>query len=489
MFPSLLWFREEKPAENRISTQVFDDVNLDRLLPPATVKKMQDPCTPEEILARQAVFRKLADETCAAVYGELDMALAAYSRIRDAIRLSKTEYEGLILFAEAAKRYRDVLFALRRLPEDVPFSKGLLTFASSPETEEYLSAFDRAIESVDNCLNSLCRIHSDIVLDDVTIRAADSNTVEEERSVRQTIQELAGALNIAAEVNGKQKSLFPDEALSGALAQLYPEAFDILRKFRTEMQARIKNDVLNLRDELQFYLSVRELVKKAQSIHVPVTFPTIAKERVYRATRAHDISLTLKGEVTIVPNDVDFSETDRVCFLTGANGGGKTTYIRTVTINLILFLTGCPVFADEARIYPFSQIFTHFTTDERFEGSGRLFDEQKRVDEILAVAKRDAFLLLNETFSGTDDQKGREMTLAYSEKFRELGCFSLFVTHFHEVNDHGYTVFNTVIDVSDDNRRTFRIVKSDSLRSSYAADILRKYALTRDDLARRLRER
>ena len=107
----------------------------------------------------------------------------------------------------------------------------------------------------------------------------------------------------------------------------------------------------------------------------------------------------------------------------------------------------------------------------------------------MAVAEKDAFLLLNETFSGTDDQKGRELTLAYSEKFKELGCFSLFVTHFHEVNDRGYTVFNTVIDVSDGNRRTFRIVKSDSLRSSYAADILKKYALTRDDLERRLGKR
>ena len=81
------------------------------------------------------------------------------------------------------------------------------------------------------------------------------------------------------------------------------------------------------------------------------------------------------------------------------------------------------------------------------------------------------------------------MTLDYSAKFKELGCFSLFVTHFHEVNDKGYTVFNTVIDVSNDNRRTFRIVKSDSLRSSYAEDILRKYALTQDDLTRRLQAR
>jgi hypothetical protein len=405
------------------------------------------------------------------------------------MRLSKTDYEALILFAEGTKRYRDVLFALRGLPKDVPFSDGLLSFANSTESNEFLTEFDRNISNVDVCLKSLTGIHADMILETVTLRATDSNQIEEERSVCNTLRDLASPLGIHYEVAGKQKSLFPDDVLASGILQLRPEATSILQDYRKNMKTRMQNDVLLLREELQFYLSVRELVKKGENADIPVCFPSIAKSRIYRAVRAHDISLTLKGEIRIVPNDIDFSEADRVCFLTGANGGGKTTFIRTVTINLLLFLAGCPIFADRAEIYPFRQIFTHFTTDERFEGSGRLFDEQKRVDEILANAEKDAFLLLNETFSGTDDQKGLSMTLDYSAKFKELGCFSLFVTHFHEVNDKGYTVFNTVIDVSNDNRRTFRIVKSDSLRSSYAADILKKYSLTQDDLTRRLRER
>ena len=489
MFPSLLWFREERPSEDRIAAQVFDDVNLDRLLPAPTVKKMQDPCSPEEIVARQAIFRKLSDETTSAPYEALELALAAYSRTQDATRQAKTEYETLVLFAENAKKYRNVLLALRDLPKDVPFSRGLLDFANGEESLKFLADFDQAIGNVDACLKPICTLNSDIVLSEVTLRAEEQSPAEIERSACETISELAAALGIHVAPGGRQKSLFPDGALSDGLAQLYPEEFAVLRKFRADMKPQMKSEVLLLREELQFYTSVCDLIKKAQNLDIPVCFPAIAKDRKYRATRAHDISLTLKGEVRIVPNDIDFSERDRVCFLTGANGGGKTTYIRTIAINLILFLTGCPIFADDAEIYPFRQVFTHFTTDERFDSSGRLFDEQKRVDQILAIAKNDAFLLLNETFSGTDDKKGRELTLAYSAKFKELGCFSLFVTHFHEVNDHGYTVFNTVIDVSDDNRRTFRIVKSDSLRSSYAADILKKYALTRDDLARRLGKR
>ena len=488
MFPSLLWLNEDHPQANRVIEQVFDDVNLDRLLPASTIKKMQDLCTPEEIAARQAVFRKMSEADGAAVYEALDTALASYSRVQDAMRLAKTEYETLLLFAEGTKKYRDVLFALRALPTDVPFSDRLLAFACSAESNRFLAELDERIPKIDSCLKSVTTLHADMILDNITLRDSDSNQ-EEERSVCDTIRDLAAPLAICIETNGKQKSLFPDDVLAAGILELHPEACLALREFRRIMRPQMQNDVLLLRDELQFYLSVRELVKKGENAEIPVCFPAVSKDRIYRAVRAHDISLTLKGEIRIVPNDIDFSETDRVCFLTGANGGGKTTFIRTVTINLLLFLTGCPIFADRAEIYPFRQVFTHFTTDERFEGSGRLVDEQKRVEEILATAERDAFLLLNETFSGTDDQKGLAMTLDYSAKFKELGCFSLFVTHFHEVNDKGYTVFNTVIDVSNDNRRTFRIVKSDSLRSSYAEDILRKYALTQDDLTRRLEAR
>jgi len=486
MFPSLLWLSETHPKNHRIAAQVFDDVNLDRLLPPATVKKMADPCTPEEILARHALFRCLEDPETAQTFERLDVALSAYGRTQDALRQAETEYERLILFVECAKNYRQVLEALRALPAEVPFSRGLHEFAACDESRAFLASFDERIELADNCLTSICTVNSDVILNDVTLRAPNSNRADPEKSVCDTISEMATRLGITATRTAKSKSLFPDEALSGGMAQLYPEAFAALRDFRASVKSHMQTEVLGLREELQFYLSVRSLAQKAAKAGVPQCYPTLSESRVYRAVRAHDVSLMLKGEVTIVPNDIDFSESDRVCFLTGANGGGKTTYIRTITINLILFLAGCPIFADSARIYPFRQVFTHFTTDERFDGSGRLFDEQKRIDEILTIAEKDSFLLLNETFSGTDDKKGCEMTLAYTEKFKELGCFSLFVTHFHEVNDRGYTVFNTVIDVSSDNRRTFRIVKSDAMRSSYAADILRKYSITKEDLERRL---
>ena len=99
----------------------------------------------------------------------------------------------------------------------------------------------------------------------------------------------------------------------------------------------------------------------------------------------------------------------------GANGGGKTTYLRALGINLILFLAGCPVFATEAEMYPFDIVLSHFPKDERFDHSGRLDEERKRTEEMLNIAQNKAgFLFFNETFSGTDDKRGFDLLKGYT---------------------------------------------------------------------------
>ena len=48
---------------------------------------------------------------------------------------------------------------------------------------------------------------------------------------------------------------------------------------------------------------------------------------------------------------------------------------------LLLFLAGCPVFAQEASIYPFDTVAAHFPKDERFDHVGRLDEELLRTSE------------------------------------------------------------------------------------------------------------
>mgnify|MGYP003306319279 CR=1 FL=1 len=96
-----------------------------------------------------------------------------------------------------------------------------------------------------------------------------------------------------------------------------------------------------------------------------------------------------------------------------------------------------------------------------------------------------AFLLFNETFSGTDDKRGFDLLTDTAAKIEESKHFGLYVTHFHEVMSLDYPVLSAGGDLSDDNKRTFRIVRSKGSASSYAADILKKYGLDKNSLEAR----
>ena len=113
---------------------------------------------------------------------------------------------------------------------------------------------------------------------------------------------------------------------------------------------------------------------------------------------------------SIVPNDADFTENEPFAFLLGANGGGKTTYLRALGVNLIFFLAGCPVFAKEAEIYPFDIVLSHFPKDERFDNTGRLDEERGRTEKMLDAARgKRAFVFFNETYRQELDETFEKM--------------------------------------------------------------------------------
>ena len=68
----------------------------------------------------------------------------------------------------------------------------------------------------------------------------------------------------------------------------------------------------------------------------------------------------------------------------------------------------------------------------------------------------------------------------------QRGVFGVYVTHIHALTGQSIPSLAAVIDPDDENRRTYRIRRVDRTDSSYARDILRKYALDSDSLTARL---
>ncbi|MDN3689588.1 MutS-related protein [Cyclobacterium jeungdonense] len=108
--------------------------------------------------------------------------------------------------------------------------------------------------------------------------------------------------------------------------------------------------------------------------------------------------------VDCVPNDFKLEEKDQVILLTGSNMSGKTTFMRTVGINLVLAGMGVPPFAAQLRSGHFQLYTSMRNTDSLGESISSFYAELARIKGLLDLAKggKPIFYLLDEILKGTN---------------------------------------------------------------------------------------
>ncbi len=479
-FPSLLYGGYKTAGQ--INPQAFADLNLDRLLPEETLAILAAPCPTPLITARQEIFALLADSGFTNRFIALKGAAVELSQAHEAYNTARNRLETLLLFIRFARCYAAFCRLAECFNESAVLIAGFAAFfrASAEQTARLEAALDAIAPQV-------LRISASVLY--FSEYATTLDTCGGGLSVASKIRRAATALGFELPARRPQSKLRTEPYFSDALLKRYESETEQLERFAREFSPLLDPAITGYKRELDFYLTIRELCERASKAGVKQCFPALADVPRFALRGSYDVTLLLKSAdgstPVIVPNDAEFSADESVWFLTGANGGGKTTYLRAVAVNLILALAGAPVFAASAEVWAFTAVYTHFPADERFTGSGRLVEEARRADEILSNAGHGVFVFLNETYSGTDNEKGVALTLGAAESLRDRGAFALYVTHFHEVADAGFPMLNTVINAADPALRTFRIVKSSALRSSYALDILRKYGLDAESLGAR----
>lgn len=470
--PSLLTLGEVQG----IPYQTFDDLQLRRLLDEKTIRILSYPAGKEELLQRQELFGVLRTPKGLSRIKDAFAILKEYERAVRLWRSTSIEVEKRFLFAAALTQYKLLCETLASLSDcGVKFSA----------VAEYWGKTVAALENLAADIAEMQKLLS--VIGSFNLSFAERAYMTRDEVPETIYDELSAcAADLGLEMNDRRGARIRlNDGLSHAIAELHPEEisrFDALCEPYTSIAFDAPNAYI---DELNFYFAILTLCDKADEMAIPVCFPTLSAHRQYLAERVYDVSLFLKNAQRIVPNDTFFTEETPFFFITGANGGGKTTYLRACGINLILFLGGCPVFAKNASIYPYTSVCSHFPADERFSSGGRLQEEKQRVDYLLTQCDADTFIVFNETYSGTDDKLGCEMTLDTASGIRERGTHGLFVTHFHEVRAGGYPMLNTVTEEDENHVRTFRIVRDLGITSSFADDILRKYKLDAASLSER----
>ena len=476
-YPSLLFITAE--SDTHIIRESFTDLKLDLLLSDEAISAMTTAGTPEDIPVRQELFKVLEQKDIRVQLKLLARNIEEVYKLDAAYNTAKCDNERNYLYFNLLNAEMKFFRNAAKTEGRGFFLKRFVEFFKEAFEKEVCRKAEE-ITSLNFPKSDLVRINSlRLVGDTMHIRPEDDTTLVAR------LNRCSRDLGLSDTREKRDVSIKIKPRIINGLATLYPESFRLFKEFYDEFSAFYDSSILRYRSELNFYLEVAEIIDRVKAMGMPICWPGVSKDKKFVIRGARDISLIAKDVTNIVPNDVEFTAEEPFCYLTGANGGGKTTYLRAVGITAIMFLCGCPLVCNDAEFYPVSGMYTHFPRDERFDGDGRFADEQNRVKEILENDISGALVLLNETYSTTNEEIATDLTGKLADHLFENGAFGIYITHQHGVGNTRIPFLSVIVDESDENRRTYKIERRRGASDSFALDILKKYGLTADALRAR----
>lgn len=155
-------------------------------------------------------------------------------------------------------------------------------------------------------------------------------------------------------------------------------------------------------------------------------FPDISDARGVEAT---ELGHPLIPDSVRVTNQILLS--DNIVIISGSNMSGKTTYLRTVGINIVLARAGGPVCAREMTCSNLHIVTSMRITDDLNEGVSTFYAELKRVKGILDSSKgdRNTLFLIDEIFRGTNSVDRLSGARTIITKLNDLESIGIVTTH------------------------------------------------------------
>lgn len=282
----------------------------------------------------------------------------------------------------------------------------------------------------------------------------------------------------------------PDRDENGfkALTRLREQGINRVANALAQSTDHVQSFFTMLRAELAFYVGCLNLHERLVEKGEPTCFPDPmpAGRPMLSGRGLYDVCLTLNLEARVVGNDVS-AQDKALVMITGANQGGKSTFLRSVGLAQLMMQSGMFVPAECFRANVCDGIFTHYKREEDASmKSGKLDEELSRMSDIADKITPNCILLCNESFAATNEREGSEIARQLVRALIEAGIKIFFVTHLFDLA-HGFyrqrldTALFLRAERQPDGGRTFRLVEGDPLPTSYGEDSYRRIFGTAPD--------
>ena len=269
-----------------------------------------------------------------------------------------------------------------------------------------------------------------------------------------------------------------DEAGAQILSDLTSRGVNLVANAAAQSADHIRSYFTMLRAELGFYVGCLNLADRLAANGAPVAVPEPGPPApfTFSCTDLRDSCLELQSQAAVVGNDVQ-ADGKSLVIITGANSGGKSTFLRSVGVAQLMMQCGLFVTAGTYRANVIRGIFTHFIREEDAGmTSGRLDEELRRMSAIAGQIGPSCLMLFNESFAGTNEREGSEIGRQVVSALLDAGIKVFFVTHRFGFAEHYHrqqaasTLFLRA-ERQPDGRRDYKLAVKEPLPTSYGQDL------------------
>jgi len=206
--------------------------------------------------------------------------------------------------------------------------------------------------------------------------------------------------------------------------------FDIQVYYRLEKwKEKNKNAVLQWFEALSEMDLLISLSTFAYNNQGSVSYPKIVDEEF--VLKAVEMGHPLLSASVRVCNDIKISGTPSVIIITGANMAGKSTFLRTISVNLILAMSGAPVCAKDFVFTPCDILSSIKIQDSLTNNESYFYAELSRLKDIIyqVTLNKRTFVVLDEILRGTNTKDKQSGSSGILKKLISLNAVVIIATH------------------------------------------------------------
>ncbi|OWT32472.1 DNA mismatch repair protein MutS [Methanobrevibacter sp. 87.7] len=213
-----------------------------------------------------------------------------------------------------------------------------------------------------------------------------------------------------------------------------------VHRIKQDLNSKVENNLFDMKIKVASYLSsikdkayneVMEIIKfdymftlgsfaYEYDLHRPVI------DNDFKLKGAIHLNLALKDSNKIQRIDYELTEDSNIALLTGANSGGKTTLLETISQVSIMTQIGLPVACDSAKVPIFDELY-HFSKKRSLDAGA--FESFLRVFIPIVTTNSQKLVLLDELEGITELDASVKIISSFIELIKKTDSFAIIVTH------------------------------------------------------------